>query len=72
MASRTYVNAVVNVIEATYPTAAKLVTHFEERGLLQEMTGFRRNRVFRYSEYVALFSEAALATAAGDVDETAS
>lgn len=42
-----------------FVTAAKLVEGFQAAGLLDETTGKRRGRVFRYSPYLALFAEPA-------------
>lgn len=39
------------------PTAHKLLQSFEELDVLTEITGYRRNRVFRYNPYLALFDE---------------
>jgi Fic family protein len=36
-------------------TANKLLTRMEETGILRETTGFKRNRLFRYDEYVDVF-----------------
>ena len=44
-------------LDVSYPTANKLVGAFEGLGVLREVTGHRRNRVFRYEPYVALFEE---------------
>lgn len=40
-----------------FATANSLVTAFERIGLLQEVTGGRRNRVFRYTPYLDLFGD---------------
>ena len=53
------VNAVGAALRVSWPTANKLAQAFAERGILVEATGFRRNRVFRYSPYLALFSDPA-------------
>ena len=37
--------------------ANTLVKRLVEVGVLSEMTGFARNRRFRYAPYIALFSE---------------
>jgi Fic family protein len=41
----------------TYPAANKLVARLTDLGILEEMTGFVRNRRFRYEPYVRIFSE---------------
>jgi Fic family protein len=43
----------------TYPAANSLVSRLVRLGVLEEMTGFARNRRFRYAPYIALFSNAA-------------
>lgn len=39
----------------SYVTANKLVDQFVRLGLLEEMTGYQRNRRYRYAPYLALF-----------------
>ena len=51
------VKAVEAALRVSWPTANKLLQACTERGILDEATGFRRNRVFRYSPYLDLFSE---------------
>lgn len=41
----------------TYPAANSLVSRLEEIGIVEEMTGYARNRRFRYAPYIALFTE---------------
>ena len=53
------VNQVRDLIGKTYPVAAELVRFMEEKGLLLEMTGRSRNRVFAYRPYLALLGEEA-------------
>lgn len=36
-------------------TASSLIGDFEEYGILKEMTGYRRNRTYMFSEYLLLF-----------------
>lgn len=43
----------------TYAAANVLVQRLCDEGILVEMTGYARNRRFRYNDYVALFSESA-------------
>jgi Fic family protein len=40
-----------------YDTANRLVARFERLGLLDEITGGQRGRVYRYTPYLALFDE---------------
>lgn len=49
------VRMVENHLECSYVTANKLVGQFVRLGLLEEMTGFQRNRRYRYAPYLALF-----------------
>jgi len=49
------VNQIAKELDVTFATAAKLVTEFEKKGILKEVTGFSRNRSFELSEYVGLF-----------------
>ena len=52
--------AVTNVQEltgTTYAAANQLVSRLEHLGILLEITGYARNRRFRYEPYVALFGE---------------
>jgi len=42
-------------LDVTFATANKLVEGLERWALLQEVTGRRRDRIFRFSPYLALF-----------------
>jgi Fic family protein len=44
-------------LQITYPPANHLVQRFAKAGILQEMTGQERYRIYRYSPYIDLFSE---------------
>lgn len=57
------VNLVRSHLDVSFVTANKLVERLESLGLLDEITGGRRNRVFRYTPYLANFADD---TAAGD------
>lgn len=50
-----HVNQVKEITNSTYKTANDLVTEFVAKGILKEMTGQSRNRVFVFDEYVKLF-----------------
>lgn len=43
------------VIGCSYTTAANAVRELEDRGILEEITGQKRNRRYRYSPYLRLF-----------------
>jgi hypothetical protein len=48
---------VATLLDSTFPTASRLVSAFEELGILVEITGQNRSRVFRYEPYLALFAD---------------
>lgn len=48
---------VQRLIGKTYATANNLVARMTDCGILQELTGQARNRVFRYRDYIALFHD---------------
>ncbi len=52
------VRTAAEILEVTFATANKLVGRFEDLGLLREMTGQRRSRLFRYEPYLRLFDDA--------------
>jgi Fic family protein len=49
------VNRVASLTESTFPTASRLVSNFASMGLLHEITGRKRSRMFRYEPYIELF-----------------
>jgi hypothetical protein len=48
---------VQEIIGTTYAAANKLVSRLSKLGILVEMTGYTRNRKFRYESYVRLFTD---------------
>lgn len=46
---------IADVVGCTHPTAVKLAKELEARGWLREITGFERNRLYRYQPYMELF-----------------
>ena len=52
------VNLVAAEVDVTFKTANRLVAKFEELGILEEVTGQRRSRQFRYEPYLRLFDDA--------------
>ena len=51
------VNDVRKLTRTTYAAANSLVSRLVELSVLSEMTGYARNRRFRYAPYIALFSD---------------
>ncbi len=45
------------LLGTTYPAASNVVNRLATLGILREITGYRRNRLFRYESYIQLFSE---------------
>lgn len=45
------------LLGTSYVTAARAVRQLEDRAILEEITGQRRNRRFRFTPYLALFEE---------------
>lgn len=52
-----HVNHIKEVTNSTYKTANDLVSDFVAAGILVEMTGNRRNRIFVFDEYLQLFNK---------------
>jgi Fic family protein len=51
------VNLAARILGTAYPTASRLVLGLEEMGILEEITGRKRSRIYRYEPYVALFDD---------------
>jgi hypothetical protein len=51
------VKEVVDIMKTGFAAANQLVTRMTELGFLREITGYARNRRFRYEPYVMLFTE---------------
>ena len=51
------VKKVQTITGTTYVAANQLVGRFVELGILEEITGYTRNRRFRYAPYIALFRD---------------
>jgi Fic family protein len=51
------VSQVQELTGTSYPAANELVKKFVEQGILQELTGHKRHRRFRYSAYIELFDD---------------
>lgn len=44
-------------LKITHPSAGSLAKQFEKIGIFKEITGFKRNRLFVFSEYLKLFEK---------------
>ena len=49
---------IMHELEVTKQTAYTLIQDFEKSGILKERTGFKRNRIFIFEEYLNLFNNA--------------
>ncbi|MCX5726854.1 MAG: Fic family protein [Candidatus Saganbacteria bacterium] len=50
-------NDVGNLMELTPKSANALIRDFEKLGIIKEITGHQRNRIFEFKEYLALFKK---------------
>jgi Fic family protein len=60
------VHDVQNMTGTAYAAANGLVSRLVKLGVLSEMTGYARNRRFRFAPYIVLFNEA---TPTGEAEE---
>lgn len=51
------VNAVAKLLNTSYPAANNLVEKFEDLGILVEITGQKRNRVYNNKNYIDIFPQ---------------
>ena len=51
------INGISESISKTFPVASKLVKAMEEKGLVQEVTGHKTNRVFVYRPYLDILED---------------
>ena len=51
------VKSVASRLDATPNTGSALISDLVDNGILVEMTGQRRNRLFQFREYMTLFRE---------------
>jgi Fic family protein len=57
----TTIGSVEDYLKITFPPASQLVQRFVSAGILQEVTGRERYRIFRYGPYIDLFSDTQIA-----------
>ncbi|MDQ3073418.1 MAG: Fic family protein [Bacteroidota bacterium] len=46
---------IAEVLEVNPSTANRMIVDFQKLGILNELTGYKRNRVYAFSEYIKLF-----------------
>ncbi len=51
------VNQAADSLDVTHQTANSLIGEFEKLGLVQELTGYKRNRMYVFGAYLSLFRE---------------
>lgn len=66
----TSIRRVERFVGCTYVTAARLVEDLGRLGMLEEITGQKRNRLYRYKPYVDLFDRQALRLPESEPGET--
>ncbi len=57
------------VMDVSYVTASSVIGNMEKAGLLIEITGQKRNKVFRYEPYITLFNRQTISLPR-EMDET--
>ena len=53
-------NQIAERLQITQPSASTLVKQFAKIEILREITGFKRNRLFKFSEYLKLFDKSTM------------
>ena len=51
------VNRISELLDLSFPNANNIVSRMEEMGILREITGQKRNRIYEYSEYIGLLGD---------------
>ncbi len=51
------VKDVENLLQLTTKPANTIIKNFEDLGILKEITGYKRNRLFLFEEYYKLFAD---------------
>jgi len=60
-------NAIAALLNITSQSANALARAFEDAGILREMTGYKRNRLFAFKEYIELFQKLGRSEGQGDL-----
>ena len=51
------IEAVVEVLKSDFLTTGPKVKEFEEKGILKEITGYERNKLFAFDRYLSIYSQ---------------
>ena len=51
------ISDIIVPLSISKPTATKLVNEFEEKGILKEITGYERNKLFAFTRYLDAYSK---------------
>ncbi len=65
-----HVNLAKDTLDISFVTAGKLIEQLERLEILEEITGRKRDRIFRYTPYVGLFRDEPPSSDGGTVQET--
>lgn len=52
-----YVGYIIKPLEITKQTANQIVKEFETKGILKEITGYERNKLFVFEKYINIYSQ---------------
>lgn len=48
---------IIEIINISKPTANSLIKEFEAKGILKEITGYQRNKLYRFDKYLKIYSK---------------
>ena len=51
------ISDIIEPLGVSKPTANSLVKEFEEKGILKEITGYERNKLFAFDRYLSIYSQ---------------
>jgi Fic family protein len=51
------ISDIIEPLNVSKPTANSLVKEFEEKGILKEITGYERNKLFVFDKYLSIYSQ---------------
>ena len=51
------ISDIIKPLKVSKPTADNLVKEFEQKGILKEITGYERNKLFVFDKYLTIYSQ---------------